>query len=563
MKYKNISELVAKIKDNAESHYIDKSKSNGDVSQYNQREVLSRINHYINSLYVDRNDEALFWNIVNSRRIHFSKLIGVDTKDFMPYGQGTYNFVQAWSLRKELRAWFDDNQFYKILNEVSEGVATYGSIVWKKYKDGEKVELEEVDLENLYFDQTAKCIDDVDVVEMHYLSEAELWEKNEVWDKVPDIIKKGANKDGKFEIWEILGWYSEDDGVKPVKKHSIGYGSGSSELICFEEEVDEDFRLYFDFHLGRYTGRWMRVGVVERLFKLQEQANRLVNQNAQYNEIASLLLLRSATPDASGNVLTQLENGEIIDDPTLEQVQLHNTGFQAFVSQLQQIENQADKICLQPDVIQGEMGPSGTPFRSTALAQSAAQGAFTSFKQDLGEKIGYIIMTEILPELTKKWNRGVIIDIMEDDSDIEMYDESLVRVMKKEYLLNGNGLVTPEVEQQIKDQIENDIKRIGRKVVMDKGWINFKYGIKMMPTSETVDKNIQNDVMFNSLQMIGGNPALLNIPMFKQYLENNGISWWKLTPKDVQNIQQSATGSNVMQQVKPENVMGQAQPKSL
>ena len=81
-----------------------------------------------------------------------------------------------------------------------------------------------------------------------------------------------------------------------------------------------------------------------------------------------------------------------------------------------------------------------------------------------------------------------------------------------------------------------------------------------MPTSETVDKTAKNDAYFNALQMIGANPMLINIPLFKQYLEDNGISWWKPTPKQVMAIQQGATGANMPEPKQPDQLLAQAQP---
>jgi len=40
--------------------------------------------------------------------------------------------------------------------------------------------------------------------------------------------------------------------------------------------------------------------------------------------------------------------------------------------------------------------------------------------------------------------------------------------------------------------------------------------------------------------MIGANPALLDTPLFRQYLENNGIPYWKLTPKQKEALEQAA-----------------------
>lgn len=557
MTYNNISEKVQAIIKEAEESTIKIGGSNKKEIAFNQRNIISKIDHYINNKYFDRDDDALFWNISNPRITHFAKLINVDTKDFMPYGEGEYNYLQAWALRKKLREWFNTNEFYKILNDVSEGLAIYGSQVWKKCKKNGEFILEEVDLLNLYFDQTAKNINDTPIVETHELSDNQLWDKMEVWDNVEKVLKK--NSEGKVSVWEFYGYCQLSGDKKPVKRHVIGSGFGDQYIKLFEEELDKDDVLYYDFHLGKYRGRWLRVGVVERLFKLQARANQLVNQNAQVTEIASLLLFRSQTGDVMGNVLEQAVNGQIISSADIEQIGITNTGLQQFINELQLIEQHANMLCLTPDIIQGEPSPSNTTFRGIATINAAAISAFTAYKQDLGEKIANILMTEILPYLCKKWNKGIIIEIAEDDSDVEMYDTEVANQMKREHLLNGMGAVTPDVDAQIKTEIESNIKYVGRRVKTEEGDFNFKYGLKMMPTNETVDKAAQNDAYFNAIQMMGQNPALINLPLTKQYLENNGISWWKLTNKEIQAIQAGQVqGAPSPEQRQPDQLLAQA-----
>lgn len=253
---------------------------------FNQHNTIKRINRYINNQYYERDNNAIFWQISNPRITHFAKNLEFDTKDLMPYGIGEANFMQSWALRKLVRKWFDDNQFYQTLNDLFEGCATYGSMVWKKRKENGKVELEECNLANLYFDPRAKSINDTDVVELHQLSEYDILEKEEVWNNVDKLVDQ-FKKDEKFvEVWEFYGY----DGKQ--KKHIIGFGFGDDYVELWSEDVSESHTLYYDFHIGRYSGRWMRIGVVERLFNIQERANQLVNQNAASTEIASLLLFK-------------------------------------------------------------------------------------------------------------------------------------------------------------------------------------------------------------------------------------------------------------------------------
>ena len=62
--------------------------------------------------------------------------------------------------------------------------------------------------------------------------------------------------------------------------------------------------------------------------------------------------------------------------------------------------------------------------------------------------------------------------------------------------------------------------------------------------------------MFNALTMTSQNPALTNIPLFRQYCENNGISWWRLSPKEQAQIMQQAQGQ-MPQPPKQDNLMAQ------
>lgn len=558
-----ISEKVSQIIQESNTATLELVQGRGALNTnpilYNQRETLRKINFYINNKFTERED-GIFWNISNHRITHFAKLISPDTKDFYPYGMGEYNFLQAWALRKQVKNWFDKNAFYKILNDTAEGKATYGSEVWKKVNENGKITAKECKLDNLYFDQAVEWIKDTDVVELHSLTIQQLWEKEGIWNNVQEVFKKDK-KAKRFEIWEFTGYHSKDD-EKPTRKHIIGFGNGKDEVILWEEELDADEVVYLDFHLGKFRGRWLRMGVVERLFDLQERANQLVNQNAQTTEIASLLLLRSGNSDITGNVLEQAVNGQIINDATLEQVGISNTGLAQFIQELQLINEQADRLCLTPDIVQGEASPSNTTFRGIAVVNAGAVTAFKNYRQDFFEKVAYFLITEVFPHEVKGWNREKMLEMAEDDEDVEAYDKAVLEYMKKEAVLNGT-LVTPELEQEMMLKISEELGKVGRRVELADNFFNFKWGFKMMPTDESVDKSAKNDAYFNALQMtLSSQGAVNEIPGFKQYLEDNGISPWKLTPSQKQELQQAGqAGGNInsVEQKKPDQLLAQAQ----
>lgn len=563
MEFKYISDKVRQVIDDSKNSYLEIVEGKGNINVqpilFNQRETLRKINFYINNKYTERDDDAIFWNISNPRITHFAKLISPDTKDFYPYGMGQHNFLQAWALRKKVRKWFDDEQFYKTLNDVSEGLATYGSTVWKKYKEDGKMCVKESRTDNLYFDQSIENIEDTDIVELHDLTEHDLWEKEGTWDNVLELFKKYP-KENRFEVWEFVGYWQENKDEKPIYKHVIGNGYGDEEIILWEEILEEDECPYLDFHLGRYRGRWLRMGVVERLFDLQERANQLVNQNAAVTEISSLLLLKSSNADITGNVLEQAVNGQIIGDESLQQIAIQNTGLGQFIQEMNMINSQADKVCLTPEIVQGEASPSNTTFRGIAVVNAGAVTAFKNYRQDLFEKIANFLLTDIFPTLVTKWNRDKMIEMAEDDEDVEAYDKAVLEYLKKEAMLSGE-LVTPELEQSMMMTIQEGMSKVGRRVELTDGFFNFKWGFKMMATDESVDKSAKNDAYFNALQMtLSSQGAVNDVPGFKQYLEDNGISPWKLSPAQKQELQQAGQTGNInsVEPKKPDALLTQA-----
>jgi hypothetical protein len=554
---KKISTIVQEeVKDYKEKSFpID----GGYFSQFN---TIRRINLYINNQYLERDAEReglIFWNISNSRVIHFAKNIDLDTKDLMPYGKGETNYWQSWILKLKFKKWLKDNHFSLLLNDLSEGVSTYGSIVWKKYTDPKtkEVKLIESDLRRLAFKQTLRTVRDGNIVEMHYLTETEIREKEGAWDNIDLILKNAKRGEGKdqdtnenalYEVWERVGEVM-DTNNKIHFTHYIGAGYGDKEVIAFEDEIKREQNPYYDFHIGRYRGRWLRVGNVERLFSLQERANTVVNQNAESTAIASLLLMRSADPNTYGNILQGAISGQIINSTDLQQIGIDNRAFNVLLTELEKIEQQADTLCFTPAIVTGEKLPSSTPFRGMTVMSNAAKSVFDYIKQSIGETVSNLLTEEILPSVVKKWNRGDMIDMIDDIKDIKLFDETVVKAKQMEVLKHNLdlGIVTSQEElDNISQEVKSIIEKNGRKIEIPKGFFNFDYGISLNVVGEAVDKAQQNDVYSQIIPMIAANPAIKNDPYFRQWVENNGITPTTMTVeelnKQVEQLKGSATG---------------------
>lgn len=516
-----------------------------DGIDYDLHEIVRRIVLYKNDKFLAAKEGAIFWNMSTTRIPHFAKNIDFDTKDLQPYGMGEANITQVWILKQKYHLWLSRSELALILNNLSWNLSTFGSWVWKLRKEKGQWQIDEPNLCNLYFDPCVKSLRGVDKAEIHYLSKYDIMLKREAWENVDELLKRveSTPDNEDVEIWEYWGRDYEDETNKRFV-HAYGYGYGDEEIVLFEEDESESDDPYYDFHVGEYDGRWLRKGVVERLFPIQERANALVNQNAATTEIASMVLLRSSNPEMTGNVFSNAETGDIVTSTDLQQIAIDNRAISTFISEMALLEQQADRLCLTPQVVTGEALPSGTPFRSVATISNAAKSTFGFIRQSIGETISQIMMNRILPTVVKGWQSGEIMEIAQDQEDITMYDKSLKAVAKRQTFVDNllKGVIIPEdqLEEMVAPMVEATLEREGRKVEIPPNYFNFEYGIRLNVTGESQDKQQQNDAMFNALQMAAGNPALVNTPMFRQYLENNGLEYWKLTPEEVQTLQQSA-----------------------
>ena len=115
-----------------------------DGYYFSQSENIKRITLYINDKFLgDVEDNAIFWNLSTPRIPHFAKNIDLDTKDLETYGVGDVNFFQNWVLKMKFSKWVKDNEFALTLNDLSEGISTYGSIIWKKIMNKGIADIEE------------------------------------------------------------------------------------------------------------------------------------------------------------------------------------------------------------------------------------------------------------------------------------------------------------------------------------------------------------------------------------------------------------------------------------
>ena len=549
---------------------MDKSAESFEIIKglsFNYRDTINRIYFYKNDKFVDCNDpSAIFLNLVKPYIMHFAKNIDLDPKDFRAIARGKAKYFQTWVLNTRFRKWANDSNLSVKIDDLTQLVSEFGSFVWKLTKNeaGED-DVAPCDLRHLYFDPTVKTVRDTNMVEMHYLTAEEIRAKKGTWDNTEEIIEMATentdqleNKFQKKEVWEFTGYVKDEKTEKNKYMHIIGAGFGDTGVIAFEEEIALKDNKYFDFHLDKYSGGWLRKGAYEMNFILQERANTVVNENADATSIASLLLLRSEDPNTEGNVLKGAVSGQIINSSDLQQIGIDNRAANLLLGELDRIEAQVRKNLMLPDVATGEALPSGTTFRGQAISTNAYKSAFRQMRNRIAEPLKDIIQDRIMPSLIKGWNREDILELSGSEDDILMYDDAVKERRKIELLkeMNSKGIaLEPGQLEALDEETDLQLGRVGRKVKLEKNFFDFDYGFIIDPTGETYDKAQQNDALINAIELTAANPAVADIPAFTQLLENNGITTFKLKPEQKQAIQE---GGQVPKQDKQQDqLLGQ------
>lgn len=503
--------------------------------QYN----IKRINFSKRDKYVEcSEDDAIYWNICTPRKPHFKKNIIISIKDLYPEGIGENNQFQAWVTKVRFRKWARDDDFSGDMDKLADSLSDYGECVLKVSKGDKDKDVKACDLRMIHFDRSID-FEHSDKIEIHELTESQIRKKEGIWDNIDEIVKSDniINENGqgskKYRLYEFWGYYKSDEEAKPEFIHRIISGSGEQEIVAFDfKKAKEDKPVYYYFKLNDDL-----IGLHERLFVLQELMNRRVNQNDEAQAIASLLLLKSNDSGIKGNVLKDAFSGQIFSSGDLEQIGIDNRALNGYLSEMMAIEAQADRLCLTPEVITGSDMPSGTPFRSTAALMNKAVKAFKPIRTRIANTVIRMLEKEIFPAVVVKWDDQYM-DIADCDNDIIEYDK---RVGK--YLLNvwvadtksRTGFFPSVIQMEKKKQeIIQRFDERGRRIYIDKGFFNWDYGFIYNATNEIEDRDQQNDVMTNLLDIKTANPAMANDPMFKQLAEKNGVSAVKISQQQIQ-----------------------------
>ncbi len=436
--------IVKKITEEVEQ-YKNGSYDMLDGYSFSAFKLLRRIGLYKAQVYpkgkLDSQGNYKYWFDVITPRVYSEiKNIDFDTNDIILYSDTKEDTMRLLLANIAMKDYLAKSGEAEKLNEVVEQGSEWGNVVWKKVGKQYKI----LELNNLMvLNQTAKTLEDSDVIEYECMVSSDLRKKLGVWNKkeVEEILKSGKPEQNKsapeFHIYERNGEISEKE-YKEAKEEEGGSEDkyilakvivggtekGKPTEILFCEKIDE--KPYKEYHRSTYCGRWLRMGLYEILMDIQTRANEIGNQIARGLEWSSKTVFRSSDKLIAQNILTDLQNGDIIKSTDLQQVETRMGGLDQLIADWNRLMQMADSLANSYEVVTGENLPARTAFKLAAQQNMNANKLFDFIREKLGIAFKGVIEDWILPDLLRDLKTQKILRLTSDSGALNQYYEALI-----------------------------------------------------------------------------------------------------------------------------------------
>lgn len=579
-------------------NYMDEPIQIMDGLEFKQYDLLKTIHYYLQSRFTsgdtDENGQKRFFhNIITHRNAHATKNIDLDTKDVMVSADSEDGWWFSFLLRNEIQQWMREVKFGKLLNQLSHDLPQFGMVIWKKSlaEDGKTTTVENVDLRSVIFDPSAPSIEQSDfflcrsVLPPYVLqqkADGGIWDADAVQSalasaqsKVDKFLKPGnpsgtssttyspAESIPNVDVWDCWGWFPEE-AIEPYLKEEEGEdetekdedeggsaryvyaniiiggleaGNAAKQVFFAKKAEPKDFQYKAVKWFRTIPGRCLPVGNTELLIPLQVRINELVNKFFAALRFGSLHLFQTRGMSAYKNLLQDAQDGDILElKHELVPVATELRAFQQYQVELQNIENQADRMCNTVEVVTGEALPTNTPFRLGAQLAVSATKLFDRIREDCGLFVTEVFMDWILPDLIQKFSEEHIINVMGSVDELKSFDQLYRRYLLsqsvKDFVLHIGRLPTEEEYKVVEQDLAEQLKNSDRKVKIEKKYFTMEK-IKSMRiffdvTDERKNFQAEKESMSNLLQIIASNPAIMQDPTAKsligRLLEASNIS---------------------------------------
>lgn len=455
----------------------------GDNIPFSEYKLKKRIQmfknkHYPTGKITEDGDYEHWFDIIHPAVNSEVKNLDFDTKHILVFSKAPIqDFAAVYTINLGIDEFMWENGSAEELNASVEDYSADGNILFRKTSDG----YEACDMMNTFIiNQTARTVDDTDIIERFYMTQAELRSMADIYDNVDNVIEhcgqtqfsKTENSVGEvrtkkmYEIYRRTGEISEKDLFEAQGKEGgdenkyilcrivaagLKKGKASGRYVLFAERMDGVMSDYFiEAHRGPYKGRWWREGMYELLFDHQVRYNDLTNQIARGLEWASKVLFASDDKVTIQNLRTQLKNGDIIKSKDIRQIEVRLKGFDQLVNDRNAVLQQAYDIANSFEVVQGKNLPAQTAFRTVAQIDVNANKLFVFLRQKLTLAYRKVFSQFVLPDLVTNMKSKDIIRVTGDPTFLDRFRRMAVDAWYVDNLVEI-GPHTNEQAQFIKD----------------------------------------------------------------------------------------------------------------
>lgn len=416
---------IAGSENNEDARYL-KKETRGYF--FNQWETINLIDLYYNSKFetgaIDSEGQRkLFLNICAFRADVASKMIDLDTKDFVWIPDEESSNWLSYFITKEFKDWARQNYFGELINTFVEYYPKYGTVVSKRVGDI----IEEVPIQDIVIQQDAKSIQQAShFIHLHPKMTLDEMEEFPDWDTDGLEMAYGETK----TVYERYGtvptdWYTKETGKSvpgklinvvvictlQEKKNKKGEMTGT---ILFIEKCKKEDRPFREAHWKRQKGRWLGIGEIENLFENQVSRNMLANLRRRALLWSSKKIFQSADDTVAKNLIRDVKDGDILKitaGSTISQVDMASREVGEFQSAEQIWEDNSNQKSFTYDAATGENPPSGQPFRLQVMVSNAVASHFDKKKQKLGIFFKKMIIEDVYKIFKKENSKAHTITI--------------------------------------------------------------------------------------------------------------------------------------------------------
>jgi len=519
---------ITKLSANIQSFY-DPITLYGKI-RFNHSELLSKINHYyegkfLSGDYDSKGARKFFKNITKKACDNATKYIDLDTKDFKFFSEFPNQDERVWVLSHDFTQWMKDTGFAKLLNDISQGYPKEHVVI----KKGGDKKWHIVPIYNLFMETGAQTLkESAFVYELIPMLRQDMDDRG--WDttKLPDVERFQVFDcyDRKGKKWEHSVLARVDNGGQYKKEDFDGALEIFSDIktsLPYRELKWEDI-----------PGRWLGFGIPEYVAGGQVVENDLENMERKGLKFTSLHIWKTRDTNIGNNMLTDVENGDIIktkDD--IVPVDVSEKNLAQYQTIHARMSSYIDSITFMWDA-NSNIVNSRMPAALMQMLLQVQKSYFTIKRQNFGIFIKELILDDILPSFEKQTKNEHRLNVLRSEGGAEHFINSIIEYIigqrAYDYAMKSGFYPTKQEFQAEVDRMKGEMmKRKNLSVLVPDGYYSdAKYILSIDATGESIDVATIGQALSEVMQMVNTNPAIIQNPVTRgilfKLLELRGVS---------------------------------------